>query len=227
MTNGLLNDFNAKNFLEKVKENKCSVNTFREYNGKTFMIIVGFNGIVGVIDSQTEYYYDILVEVDGDFHRLISSTSLYDYELIKQLSESINEIITDNDSGSLDDYVWTRKHVQYHLTPDQIQLLVNSYFETSHLKVIQYLLDRTDMDTLSDLIEYENLGGFGLDCGWVWLTPINDELYNRWKGCGSSYVSKLNYPYNCQSTTCKEIQLEKAIRDLGLDYIVKPYVLLD
>jgi hypothetical protein len=60
---------------------------------------------------------------------------------------------------------------------------------------------------------------FGFDCGWIHLHPKNKEMLHEWEldnGIYCAYVHAMP-SLNCQSTTIKRVQVEKAVRDLGLE----------
>lgn len=101
--------------------------------------------------------------------------------------------------------------------------LVNGFFNQNRENVLNDLCLRNGFENIDELSDYESHGGFGFDCGWVYITPYNREERKAWaKEQGSKYDThileyKLNIPYFSQSTTCKSYQIRKALKELGLD----------
>lgn len=113
---------------------------------------------------------------------------------------------------------------------DVVRAKINNYFENYHDEVIQDLLDNTGFTNMDELSNYEYHMGFGLDCGWVWVCTLNSAQEREWRldnGKYDTHVTMIKYPYNSQSTTCKEIQLNKALKDLHMTDQYMPYVRLD
>jgi hypothetical protein len=81
-----------------------------------------------------------------------------------------------------------------------------------------------DFKTLEELHEYDingsYYGGFGLDCGWVRVKTFNREQLREWtldNGKYDAMVWGIRCPYETQSTTLKDIQINKALKDLNMN----------
>lgn len=108
--------------------------------------------------------------------------------------------------------------------------LFNEYFKEHRYDVMKEILDQTHFDNFSDLAEYENHLGFGFDCGLVYGAPANKEMEHEWVLDNGKYNARFychNMPYNCQSTTLQKIQMDKAIKDLGLQNLITTYTWID
>ena len=103
------------------------------------------------------------------------------------------------------------------------------YFREHKGEVIGNLLDTLGYDSLEHLKEDEMNMAFGFDCGWTVIYPKNEEMAREWKLDNGRYdYSIFAHPtYYPQSTTIQKIQVEKAIRDLGLGDTFGCYVRLD
>lgn len=95
---------------------------------------------------------------------------------------------------------------------------LEGYFREHRHEVIGNLLDTLGYRSLDELQEAEYNMKFGLDCGWIHLHPKNKEMAHEWaldNGIYGAYVCA-RPSMNCQSTTIKRVQVEKAVRDLNL-----------
>lgn len=113
----------------------------------------------------------------------------------------------------------SRTKVRNYPTTEKIKYILNDYFQEHEEDVIKDLLDKTGFDSIENLQNAEHYSYFGFDCGWVWLATANYIQEEEWIKDNGKYDAKvrgIQYPFNCQSVTCKKIQLEKAIKDLGL-----------
>lgn len=123
-----------------------------------------------------------------------------------------------------------RTKVRHYETVEDVRRKINNYFYLHENEVIENLLYETGFKTVDDLWNAEYNMGFGFDCGWVWVITTNKEQNHEWvldNGRYDAYVTMIKYPYNTQSTTCKEIQLNKALKDLNMDSQYMAYVRLD
>lgn len=123
-----------------------------------------------------------------------------------------------------------RRKVRNYESVEVVRNRINDYFENHHGEVIDEMLKQLKFDSLDSLWDSEYRGYFGFDCGWVWVCTLNSEQDREWRldnGKYDAYVTRIKYPYNSQSTTCKEIQLNKALKDLGMDHQYMAYVRLD
>lgn len=124
-----------------------------------------------------------------------------------------------------------RTKVRHYETVDEVRRKINNYFYLHENEVMKDLLEKTGFNSKEELIDAEcHQMRFGLDCGWVWAGTKNSEQRHEWELDNGKYGAKVNridYPYNSQSTTCKEIQLDKALEDLRLTDQYYAYVRLD
>lgn len=123
-----------------------------------------------------------------------------------------------------------RPKIRKHETVKQVQAKFNEYFVNNEEEVIKDLLAKMGYDSTDALWDDEYHGRLGFDCGWTWLYTKNNEQEHEWfldNNRIPAYVSGLNFPYNTQSTTVKEIQLEKALKDLDLTNQYGVYSRLD
>ena len=112
-----------------------------------------------------------------------------------------------------------RRKVRHYPSVEFYEGMLKEYFETHRGEVIGNLLDTLGYDSLEELQEAEYNMKFGLDCGWIHLHPKNKEMSHEWaldNGIYCAYVHAMP-SLNCQSTTIKRVQVEKAVRDLGLE----------
>ena len=96
---------------------------------------------------------------------------------------------------------------------------LDGYFREHRHEVIGNLLDTLGYESVERLQEDECHMKFGLDCGWIHLHPRNKEMSREWgldNGIYGAYVCA-RPSLNCQSTTIKRVQVEKAVKDLGLE----------
>lgn len=130
-----------------------------------------------------------------------------------------------------------RKKVRNYMSIEEVENMINNYFYNRGNEVIKYICENNGIsifNSLDELREFDihgsYLGGFGLDCGWCWLTPKRPEQQREWvldSGKWDAYARRFKYPYNTQSTTLKELELRKAIEDLNIDKYYSIYVRLD
>ena len=107
---------------------------------------------------------------------------------------------------------------------------INKWIEEHKDEILKNMLDTVGYEDTDKLWNDEYHGRFGLDCGWVWFYTKNDEQYHEWfldNNRYTDYVSRINYPYNTQSTTLKEIQAKYILKNMGLENDYGIYVRLD
>ena len=132
-----------------------------------------------------------------------------------------------------------RRKVRYYPTVKDVEAAANSYFGAFRDDVINYMITETNkmmgknFKTLEELAIFDiaggPMGGFGLDCGWVWLEPKNKEQRHEWfldNDRIPDYASP-KYPYDTQSTTLKEMQVEYMLKNSGLGEGYRKYTRLD
>ena len=122
------------------------------------------------------------------------------------------------------------RKIRHHKTVEDIEEIINKYFKTHHDEVITDLLEKTGYSDLDSLRNAEYGMKFGFDCGFIWLVPLNAEMKREWRldnGKYSDYACWFKWPYNSQSTTIKEIEMSKAVHDLGMDNDFYIRVVLD
>ena len=123
-----------------------------------------------------------------------------------------------------------RTKIRNYWSVDEVKDFINEYFKEYHDEVIDYLIKEVNkmldknFKTIDELNEFDihgsYYGGFGLDCSWVRVKTFNKDQYREWvldNGKYNAEVWGIRCPYNTQSTTCKEIQIKKALNDLGLN----------
>lgn len=124
-----------------------------------------------------------------------------------------------------------RTKVRHYETVEDVRRKINNYFYLHENEVMKDLLEKTGFNSKEELLDAEcHQMRFGFDCGWVWVYSRNKDQRHEWaldNGKYDAYVTMIKYPYNTQSTTCKEIQLNKALEDLGLTNQYMAYVRLD
>ena len=132
------------------------------------------------------------------------------------------------------------RKVRHYPTVGEVENIFNDYFNTHRDEVIDYMLDQVNLmytdknfKTLDELRDFDimggPMGGFGLDCGWVWLKPKNKDQAHEWfldNNRIPDYASP-KLVYNTQSTTLKRMQLSLALRNLGLGDKYSLYERLD
>lgn len=132
-----------------------------------------------------------------------------------------------------------RRKVRYYPTKGYIENIFSDFFVENRNEVIDYMIMEVNemMDknfkTLSELRDFDvyggPMGGFGLDCGWIWLEPKNKEQRHEWfldNDRITDYASP-RLAYSTQSTTLKRLQLSFALRKLGLGDKYRLYERLD
>lgn len=114
-----------------------------------------------------------------------------------------------------------RRKVRNYPSKDYYKTMLDTYFKEHHNEVIKHLLDRLGYADLEALQEDEYRMKWGFDCGWTLLTPKNADMRHEWTLDNGKYdVAIFAHPsYYPQSTTLQRIQVEKAVKDLGLSDI--------
>ena len=112
-----------------------------------------------------------------------------------------------------------RRKVRNYKPREYYKDLLNKYFSEHAEEVIEYTVQRMGFDSLKAM-RAEELTGMWFDCGFVYISPRNSEWSHEWfldndRISANLYVN--NLAYNTQSVTIKEIMVEKALRDLGLE----------
>lgn len=112
-----------------------------------------------------------------------------------------------------------RRKVRHYKSREYYKDLLNQYFNEHAEEVIKYTVKRMGFDSL-EAMRAEELTGMWFDCGFVYISPRNSEWSHEWFLDNDRISSNLyvnNPDYNTQSVTIKEIMVEKALRDLGLE----------
>lgn len=130
-----------------------------------------------------------------------------------------------------------RKKVRKYFSIKEVEDMINNYFYNKGDEVIKYICENNGVSVFNSLEELHEFdihgsyyGGFGLDCGWCWLSPKRSEQYKEWvldNGKYDAYARSFNLPYNTQSTTLKRLELEKALEDLNIQEFYSVYTRLD
>ncbi len=111
-----------------------------------------------------------------------------------------------------------RKKIRNYPSVEFYEGMLKEYFDNHSGEVIGNLLDTLGYESVDSLLDAERNMAFGFDCGWIHLHPRNHEMRHEWeldngKYCAYVYVRPT---VDCQSTTIKKVQAEKAVKDLGL-----------
>lgn len=123
-----------------------------------------------------------------------------------------------------------RIKIRNYPTREFMQDVFNEYFTEHNNEVIQEVLDTFGFNTVEEMQNAEYRGYFGLDCGWITLTPVNRDHAHEWFLDSGRIDSKMfvrNPLFNTQSTTIKEVMVKRALHDLGLDNTYTVGVRLD
>lgn len=123
-----------------------------------------------------------------------------------------------------------RHKVRNYNTRDFYRKLFDGYFTEHNEEVMKEVLEQTGFKTVEDLSRAEYHGYFGLDCGWIQISPTNREQAHEWyldSNRIDTYLFIHNPCYNTQSTTIKEIMTRRALKDLGLENEFSMSVRLD
>lgn len=122
------------------------------------------------------------------------------------------------------------KKVRRYDSVDTVRRLLNNYFYLNKQQVLDELVSYAGRNNMDEVRYDERMSRWGLDCGWVWLATSNPEQEREWKLDNGKYdakVTRIDYPFNCQSVTLKQVQLRKALKDLMLEGDYYPEVRLD
>ncbi len=111
-----------------------------------------------------------------------------------------------------------RKKVRKFESKEHYEEVFDKYFRERRLEVIGHLMDSLGYDDFEKLRSDEVNMKWGFDCGWILIYPRDDVMRHEWEldnGKYSAYI--FAHPsYYPQSTTLQRIQVDKAIKDLGL-----------
>ena len=113
-----------------------------------------------------------------------------------------------------------RIKIRNYPTREYMKDVFNEYFTEHNGEIIELVLDTFGFNTIEEMQEAEYRGYFGLDCGWITLTPTNKDQAHEWFLDSGRIDSKMfvsNPLFNTQSTTIKEVMVRKAVKDLGLE----------
>lgn len=112
-----------------------------------------------------------------------------------------------------------RIKIRNYPTREFMQEVFDEYFNEHNDEVMQLVLDTFGFNTVEEMQNAEYHGFFGLDCGWITLTPTNRDQAHEWFLDSGRIDSKMfvrNPLFNTQSTSIKQVMIEKAVKDLGL-----------
>ena len=113
-----------------------------------------------------------------------------------------------------------RIKIRHYPTREFMKSVFDEYFTEHNEEVIKEVLDTFGFNTVEEMREAEYYGYFGLDCGWIYIRPMNKEHAHEWFLDNDRIDSKMfveNPLFNTQSTTIKEVMVKRAIKDLGLE----------
>lgn len=123
-----------------------------------------------------------------------------------------------------------RIKIRNYPTREFMKSVFAEYFREHRNAVIGEVLDKFGFNTVDEMAHAEYRGYFGLDCGWIYIRPINNDHAHEWFLDNDRIDSKMfveNPEYNTQSTTIKEVMVKRALHDLGLDNTYTVGVRLD
>ena len=124
-----------------------------------------------------------------------------------------------------------RKKVRHFPSVEDWKKQLTEYLTENKEKYIAYMLKRLGYEDTETLWEEEYHGKFGFDCGWVQLHPKDKEMQREWRldngGIDDCIFDIASVVYNTQSTTIKEIIVEKLVEDLDLNDTFIIYTRLD
>lgn len=122
-----------------------------------------------------------------------------------------------------------RRKVRNYPSKQYYERVLEQYFEENRDDVIRHTCDVLGFGNLEELRKAEYSSYFGLDCGWVILSPKNSEMAREWKLDNGQYDYQIfaDPSYNPQSVTIKEVEVKKAVKDLGLGSEFYVYSKLD
>ena len=113
-----------------------------------------------------------------------------------------------------------RNKIRHYDSTELVAIKIQRYFD-SHKEVIDHLLKEVRMNNLDEVWEFENrhCGWYG-DCGFVRVKTFSEDQRKEWvldNGKYNDMVYGIRCPYDSQSTTLKDIQIRKALKDLNMD----------
>lgn len=219
--NGKLVDYDFNQLMNNVKERGESLFIELEHNNKMYYVSIHYEELFTSITDNTKWYFDIIEEnEDGSEQKRISTnytnSNLLDYEVVENLNAFKNDIIAKTKKSKK----VGRRKVRNYQSVNTISQILNDYFEVNRDEVLNDLVSNTPFKTLKEVEAAERNSYWGLDCGWVYLATGNAIQYQEWIKDNGKYNAKVRgiaYPFNCQSVTLKQIQLRKAIKDLGFE----------
>lgn len=228
--NGNLVDYDFKQLMNNVKERGQSLFVELDHNDKRYYVSIHFEELFGVINPKTKYWIDVVEEDEDGNQKCISNdylhSNLFDCDVVVMLNH-IKDVIVNT---KIKKARKPRKKNRRYPGTEAIKQALNEYFALYKNDVIDDLISNTPFTSFNDVVDAERRSYWGLDCGWVWLATSNPEQEREWRLDNGKYdakVTSINYPFNCQSVTLKQIQLRKAIKDLGLEGQYYPEVRLD
>lgn len=125
-----------------------------------------------------------------------------------------------------------RRKVRHHKPKQFYEEMLKKYFNEHGEEVLAHTAKELGFNSFQELRDFEfsgYYGGFGLDCGWVLMSPKNREMAHEWELDNGKYsVDIFVHPtYNTQSTTIMKVEAKKAMEDLGLTNEFYLYTRLD
>ena len=93
--NGQLKDLKGSLLMNQVKERLESIFTEREHDGITYIISIHFEELIGVLNSDTRFYVDIVSEDKDGHQERISKYKDSSNLLDQQVEAYINQFVED------------------------------------------------------------------------------------------------------------------------------------
>lgn len=124
-----------------------------------------------------------------------------------------------------------RTKVRKYRTREYYEEAIHNYFKENGPKVLEETVKRMKYETVEEM-RYHDIHDCWYDCGWVLITPRNPEQSKEWRldskfNSDYAFLNECDMPYGTQSTTIKQIMVEIAIRELGLQEEIIVFTRLD
>lgn len=111
-----------------------------------------------------------------------------------------------------------RRKVRHYKSKEYYERVFDDYFDEKRDDVIRDLMQTLGYTDFEELRNDEYRSKWGLDCGWILIYPKDKTMYHEWELDNGKYNAYIfaHPSYYPQSTTLQRIQVDKAIKDLGL-----------
>lgn len=121
-----------------------------------------------------------------------------------------------------------RRKVRNYKNREYYVNLFHEYFREHTQELLEYTAGVLGFETPRAMRD-EEMTGCWCDCGYVIISPTNKEQYREWR-LDDGYSAHLyvhNPMYDTQSTSIKEIMVNKMLLDLGLSKDFNVFTRLD